>query len=471
MMNRWMVGALVAGWLGAATWVIAQPDLPPAASLPPVVGPPPGAGAPPPGPEPGFVGDGYPSSPGAFPPFVPAASSSYGQNTIQFTGIPEVKGPVPGENMSSQECCICPGGDCGPCIFGSVEYLRWFLSRRNIPVLLTQGDPTDPVPGGLRQPGTLILLDQEIRGHDSINGARVSGGIWLAPTIALQGSFFGVYDPTIARVFSADASSNSLVLARPFFNVNTQQEDSLPLSFPNFLSGNIVFSWVRHFYGGEANVAWNVSYDELTSFRFTTLVGARYINLDEKLRIQSTATTVPAVDIFTGQNLGSTATVTNEEFSTYNRFYGGQVGGQLEYSVGPARLELIGKLAFGATQETVKIKGSRQLNLFDATSIGSNSGVLAGPGNIGTHHRSEYCAVPEVDFNVNVDFNENVTLKIGYSFLYMSQVVRPRDILSPNVNIQPIGANFIVGPSEPAFSFKSSSFWANGLNAGIEVRF
>lgn len=466
MMKRWMVGALIGGWLGMAAWVDAQPAPPATAAPPPVAAPLPE------GPGPGFIPDGYPPpSPGAFPPFVPAATSGAGLNTIQFTGIPEIRGPVPGENMSSQECCAPPGGDPGPCLFGSVEYLRWFLSRRNIPTLLTQGDPNDTVPGGLGQPGTLILLDQQIRGHNSVNGGRVSGGIWLAPTIALQGSFFGVQDTTISNVFSQDSNPNSLVLARPFFNVNVDQQDSLPLSFPNFLTGNIVFSWVRHFYGGEANVAWNVSYDELTTFRFTTLFGARYINLDEKLRIHSTAVTVPGVDIFTGQTLGSTTTVTDEEFNTYNRFYGGQAGGQIEYSVGPARLEMIGKVAVGATQESVKIKGSRVLTQFDGSTIPSGSALLAGPGNIGTHHRSEYCVVPELDLNLNVDFNDNVTLKLGYSFLYLSQVVRPRDILSPRANIQPFGVDFIVGPSEPAFSFRSSSFWAHGLNAGIEVHF
>jgi len=466
MMKRWMVGALVAGWLGAATWANAQP-------VPPTVAAPPPAGAPlPDAPGPGFVPEGYPPpSPGAFPPFVPSANSNAGPNTIQISGIPEIRGPVPGENMSSQECCAPPAEEAGPCVFISAEYLRWYLTRRNVPVLLTQGLASDPIPGALHQPGTLSVVDQEIRGNNGVNGGRLAGGIWLAPEIGLQGSFFGVQDKTVSNVFSSSSDLSAPVLARPFFNVNTGIEDSLPLSFPGLLSGNIAFSWLRRFYGGDTNVAWIVSNDELTSFRFTTLAGARYINLDEKLRIQSTAVTVPAIDFITGASLGSTTTITNEEFSTFNRFYGGQVGGQLEYSVGPLRIEAIGKVALGATQETVKIKGSRELQQFDGTEFISGSALLAGPGNIGNHHQSEFCVVPEGDLNLNVDFNDNVTLKIGYSFMYLSQVVRPGDIISRRANIQPFGTDVILGAREPAFTFFSSSFWAQGLNAGIEIRF
>jgi hypothetical protein len=373
--------------------------------------------------------------------------------------------------MSSQECCTCPSDCPGPCFFASAEYLHWFLARRNIPVLLTQGSAGDLVPGALNQPGTLILLDQEIRGGNDVNGIRLSGGIFLSPSIALQASGFAFLNTNVSSIFTGSSAANAPVLARPIFNVNTGMQDVVALSFPDFLSGNIGFSWVRRFYGGEANVAWNASYDEMTSLRFTTLAGARYINLDEKLRIQSSAVTVPAVDIITGQSLGTTTTITREEFSTFNRFFGGQLGAQLEYSVGPARLELIGKCALGETEEVVKIKGSRTLMNFDGSSLQSAAAVLAGPGNIGTHRRTEFCAVPELDLNLNVDFNDNVTLKIGYSFLYLSQVTRPGDILSPRVNVQPFGTDVIIGPREPAFSFRSSEFWAHGLNAGIEVRF
>ena len=44
-----------------------------------------------------------------------------------------------------------------PCLYANVDYLQWWLRRRPSPVLLTTGDPADPIPGGLGQPGTRIL--------------------------------------------------------------------------------------------------------------------------------------------------------------------------------------------------------------------------------------------------------------------------------------------------------------------------
>jgi hypothetical protein len=57
-----------------------------------------------------------------------------------------------------------------------------------------------------------------------------------------------------------------------------------------------------------------------------------------------------------------------------------------------------------------------------------------------------------------------VTATVGYTFLYISSVVRPSDQIDRSVNIAPPN-------TRPAFSFHATDFWTQGVNLGLEIRF
>ena len=72
---------------------------------------------------------------------------------------------------------------------------------------------------------------------------------------------------------------------------------------------------------------------------------------------------------------------------------------------------------------------------------------------------------------------------VGYNFLGVSSIVRPGDHFDHNINVSrqaqvstAAAAGLPVpqqpnGPFSPAFSFRDSSFWAQGLGFGVEFRF
>src|SRR5947209_20342763 len=43
-------------------------------------------------------------------------------------------------------------------IWGTAEYLLWWVRRGNVPPLVVTGSATDPFPGALEQPGTRVLF-------------------------------------------------------------------------------------------------------------------------------------------------------------------------------------------------------------------------------------------------------------------------------------------------------------------------
>ncbi len=61
-------------------------------------------------------------------------------------------------------------------------------------------------------------------------------------------------------------------------------------------------------------------------------------------------------------------------------------------------------------------------------------------------------------------------VKLGYTFLYWSSVVRPGDQIDRDVNpnLLPPEATPLTGLQRPVFTFVESDLWVNGLNLGLE---
>src|SRR5208337_4979978 len=132
-----------------------------------------------------------------------------------------------------------------------------------------------------------------------------------------------------------------------------------------------------------------------------------------------------------------------------------------------------GKLAAGINHETINIQGGQMFVLPTGTVAAFNGGLLALPSNIGIHQRSSFAVVPEVNLNLGYQLTESLKLFVGYDFLWWSNVVRPGDQIDTTLNINQI-PNFVKspnpGPNRPLVPFKTSDFWAQGMNVGLEYR-
>jgi len=81
--------------------------------------------------------------------------------------------------------------------------------------------------------------------------------------------------------------------------------------------------------------------------------------------------------------------------------------------------------------------------------------------------------VPEVGVQLSVRITDWVYATVGYSFLYLSDVARPGDQVDRNVNVQPVpaGVPALIPPAAPPPTFRSTNFWAQGLDIGLRFSF
>jgi len=366
--------------------------------------------------------------------------------------------------------------------YGRFEYLYWTPRGYDVPALVTtspQGT-AQAVAGRLGQPTTNVVFGDEEISDEWRSGGRATVGIWLVPNqlVALEASYFRLENEGASfqttSTFSGGAGADP-ILARPFFNVDNNMQDSVLLGFPNFVVGNQAVNL-----DGAVNVAsramiesaelvrrdaiWLDVFDgQRQSFlRVYFLAGYRYFNMDEDLRIDDALVPVG------GPFAPGTRIDTTDLFETDNEFHGGQIGLTAEYAQGPWAVELLAKCALGNSHEEVAVRGStRSFDGVTATTFAG--GLLAQPTNIGRESRDMFAVIPEASINLSLQVTCKVKLTAGYSFIYYSNVVRPGDQIDFGVNPTQFSGGALVGQPRPGRLFEDSEYWIHGGSAGVEV--
>ena len=75
--------------------------------------------------------------------------------------------------------------------------------------------------------------------------------------------------------------------------------------------------------------------------------------------------------------------------------------------------------------------------------------------------RDPFAVVPEFTFSVGYDVTRNLRVFVGYTFLYLSDAVRPSEQFDA----------LRQSPHSSIFPIPSSDFWGQGLSFGLEFRF
>jgi Putative beta barrel porin-7 (BBP7) len=343
-------------------------------------------------------------APAQSPPAVPNVSA------LPSAGAPDVQYPVGGNSWQS---FAPPGTSCGDDrpnlsppgyrFYGNVDYIMWWTEKEH---------PIPPLSlGSAGNTGNITVPPQNDFGALFRNGLRGDLGMWLnsQQSVGLELGGFWVDDRSPASEFQVGDLSGRMQLHNELCGAEAQLRAEA--------------------YRG-------------TWAHFDVLAGFQFLSLDEALGIDehNAAADVVAADLA----------------STHNRFYGGQLGGELFFHYEKWFLDLWGKGALGVNAETFEAGAT--------TVVGGKAvagGVLASPAIAGTHHHDAFAFMPEVGVNGGYEYSQHLRFYAGYTFLYLTSAARP-------------GAQIdtILRLTEPSlFPFQSSNFWVQGLNLGAEFRF
>jgi hypothetical protein len=362
----------------------------------------------------------------------------------------------------------------------SADYLLWWVkSGPIVPIVTTSNNLGDAPPGALNQPGTQIVFGDRSIGYGAASGLRVGAGIEIAPGLAIEGSYFILENRSQHFSISSDAKGAPLI-GIPFFNTAIGLEDALLTSNPDVnlgvWTGTATVVSVTRLQGWELNLA-SQRVNRGGAFSFTALAGVRALSLDEDLSISNQFT--PQIDgvlTFNGAGVPAGTPLSDaDHFRTRNSFYGGQIGGRAEWQRGPLSLNVMGKIAFGSTQEVITIDGQSTMVSPNGVPTVAQGGIFAQTSNIGRYYHNAFAVVPEVGLNLSLAITERITAKMGYSFLYWSRVARPGDQIDRNIHEALIPTHQFFGLStpdgRPAFNVRQTDFWAQGINFGLEYRY
>ena len=475
-MSKGLLAAIAVLLAGAGTALAQTPAAPPVVAGPPAAGAPVASGAvmtTPPIDGPGFNGGVY--------------SGGY-------------VGGYGGTGCGLANCAT----DCGCPWYGRAEYLLWWTkdmpNSTPLATSVAPGTPTGgtPIPGAVGGAGTSVIMG----GNDVDLGVRQGGrftlGRWFDPqqTVGFEGNYFFLGSASDSQSAIALGGPAASTLMLPFFDVTgaltggTPGQSALLPALAHIFNvpGGLNGPFITHdnlydqseLQGASGYGVFNVT--KSGRFRFDTLFGFRWLNLDEKQDFTTTNETVNSAP----QHVEFNA---SDSFGTSNNFYGALLGLRAEYAPDDGsggwrggfcyRGSLL--LGLGDTAERININGASQTNIgTNTTVVNYAGGVFAQPSNMGNYDANHFAVVPEGDFSVGYAFCSWARVLIGYDILYISDVARPGSQIDSGINVyrsgvvqaaQPPITAPATDPNRPGYSGAQSSFWAQGLTLGVELHF
>lgn len=353
------------------------------------------------------------------------------------------------------------------------EYLGWMMDGMDTPPLVT----TNPAGTAVNQAGwlggneTSVLFGGELN-DDFRSGFRVRGGWYVDPSRfwAVGGDYYQLLGD--GDSFSA-TSDGSTILARPFYNMLSGLESAQLIAYPARVRGSVdidtdttLRSFGIHVQSDAvypANHPSQIANGCAREPRVDWIVGYRNVFLEDQINIRENLTALTAP--FGKLDM-------NESFHTENQFQGIELGFVREVVLGRWWFEASSRVAVGNNQQKVKIAGSTRLTEAGVPET-FPGGLYAQRTNIGTYERDRLTVVPELGATLGWNFGPHLSLNVGYTFVYIGNVVRAGDQIDTDVNpnLIPVETSPMTGPLRPEFQFRSTDFYAHGITVGGDIRF
>ena len=250
------------------------------------------------------------------------------------TSVPDAVGTLP-SNCPAGTNCFAQEGTCSPRLWIDGEYLLWTVKHGPIDVPLVSGNKTcnGVNTGALNEPGTYVLFGN--RSGASTDFGWLSGGRWTLGANLDQEGICGaevtgfVLEPGDVKFSASSAGGTAPLVSIPFTATQTPTQGwtGIPAGPAALTADGLPNTVTAHL----ASQLWGIEANSLTRLytsnccRWSGLVGFRYLDLHESLNLD---------DSFLDTERNSRVSV-NDNFTTSNHFYGGQLGNALQRELVP----------------------------------------------------------------------------------------------------------------------------------------
>jgi hypothetical protein len=416
---------------------------------------------------------------------------------VPITPPPTPACPWPGSVFDSVGC-NCPP----PYIFwGSADFLVWKIHSATLPSLATtfpagvltydtqntdlQGIPFQTI----THVATLSIAPTTVpAGGNTLStgdqfGGRFTAGVWLGDnqSLGIEGTGFFLNNRTAGFTSTTGHTLNDSIIQLQGTNSQFILVGGVPIR-PPFSSQTafLVRQATTNLVGTESNGLWGAEVNaRCASASFGAVsgfVGFRYLDYHEDLTLhESAGLALPTDTSVTGNvtnlNLpGAIEVSTADRIHTRNQFYGGQVGLDLDTFVRRVIFDVRAQVALGVMHQSAEVGGAT----IQPNGAVVPGGLLSGPLDAGTHHRNEISWVPELDLKLGYMITPYIRAYVSYDFLYLFNVLRAGEQSGTQTSGVTVAVSGVPSPitvTTPAFRFKDSDVWVQGINVGMEIRY
>lgn len=401
-------------------------------------------------------------------PIVPAQSESAPLDSFPagpIGGAPIVPfgGALDGVSLGS-------GGGGGGGSLGYVEgsFLLLWASDANLNIPIATGGPSLGVIG---RPGTSILAGGRNVDYGTLPGFKIAVGRMM-PGSNVGFELAGFYLGNDTRTTTV-GPTGATVLARPFFDPTTRQENVRVIASPGAFTGGIRVSSGIGAAGFETNAF--VRTRDTGPFTLDLLMGFRYLQHNEDLTIVDTSSVLAGgTTAINGVGLANGATVAvSDIFNATNIFYGGQVGAKFGFGRGGLFLDLTGKVAIGGVYQRMNVDGSTVATgaPFPAP-VGTAGGFLTSNGLNGVRTDGRFAVMPEGNLQLGYQFTSWLNAFAGYQVTYLSAAARPSEQVTRNLTVNGLPtAPTYRRPATQAVGINDGDLWLHGFNFGMTATY
>lgn len=347
-----------------------------------------------------------------------------------------------------------------------MEALLWWSNGSRLPAMATTS-PNGTLQanaGVLGVPGTTTLFGGDDIFDSATPGFRIRGGQTIDEGSGIDFEFFrmGSQNEDFFR-----GSGGDPILARPFTNALSGQQDSELVGFPGISTGSLrvqaesrLWSAAVHLYRLAEE---DTCCDDGDQFSAAIQIGPRFVSLKDSLY---------AEEFITGSQQG-VQNLLRDTFKTDNTFFGGELGLQLQRRTNRTFVRGGLRLALGATQQELEINGRTTKTTGQGAATDFTGGLLAQRTNSGSTSRNRFSVIPQGEFTLGYETRWGWELTVGYNILYWTKVLRATEQIDTtlNPNLLPPEVVPFSGANRPAHVLKESGYLAHGISLGIEKRY